>query len=56
MLFAFSVDGAKFTAAGKDFQATAGKWVGAKVGLFASAGVGPASGGHADFDFFRFTP
>lgn len=55
-LFAFSVDGAKFTPAGEKFQATAGKWVGAKVGLFASAGGGPAVGGHADFDFFRVTP
>ena len=37
------------------FQARAGTWIGAKVGLY---GVRPAgvAGGHADFDYFRFAP
>ncbi len=53
--FAFSSDGYTFTSFGSEFQATAGKWVGAKVGLFASARSGHATSGHADFDFFRVT-
>lgn len=53
--FAFSHDGVSFTTLGSELQATAGKWVGAKVGLFAAAGIGETVGGHADFDFFRVT-
>lgn len=53
--FAYSADGASFTAFGSELSATAGKWVGAKVGLFASAGSGQAGVGYADFDFFRVT-
>jgi len=58
--FAFSHDGDSFTAFGDEFQATAGKWVGAKVGLFASGAPelpaeASAKAGHADFDFIRFT-
>ena len=34
------------------FVAREGRWIGAKVGLFALG----AAGGHADFDFFRITP
>ena len=32
--FSYSLDGKKFIHAGKSFQARAGKWIGAKVGLF----------------------
>lgn len=39
-------------AARETFIATKGVWIGAKVGIFA---VG-SSGGHADFDHFRFSP
>ena len=49
--FAYSLDGREFTPAGPAFQATAGRWVGAKVGLFAQAGK--ATGGSADFEWFR---
>lgn len=37
------------------FHAKKGKWIGAKVGLFA---LSPVAGkaGHADFDYFRFLP
>jgi beta-xylosidase len=38
----------------QEFQAVAGEWIGAKVGIFA-AGSG-ANSGWADFDFFRFGP
>jgi beta-xylosidase len=66
--FAYSREGESFTVFGDEFQATVGKWVGAKVGLFASGApglptevsakagtpsVGSAKEGHADFDFFR---
>ncbi len=53
--FSFSEDGEKFAAIGPEFQARSSKWVGAKVGVFASA-EGDAAGagaGHADFDWFR---
>ena len=61
--FAYSLDGKSFTPLGGELQSTVGRWVGAKVGLF--AGSAPKSGapsealakeGHADFDFFRITP
>ena len=32
------------------------RWVGAKVGVFASAAPGAPKTGHADFDWFRVTP
>jgi beta-xylosidase len=61
--FAHSCDGNSFTVIGDEFQATAGKWVGAKIGLFASAvfywkssglpAEAAAKAGHADFEFFR---
>jgi beta-xylosidase len=54
--FAYSFDGHAFTAFGSEFQATVAKWVGAKVGLFASAASASATPGHADFDYFRITP
>jgi beta-xylosidase len=53
--FAYSVDGKAFSAFGEEFQATAGKWVGAKVGLFAAALPGRSGSGYADFAFFRLT-
>lgn len=54
--FAFSTDGVSFTDSGHVFTATEGHWVGAKVGLFASAPAGAASRGHADFNWFRVRP
>ena len=53
--FAFSVDGERFEAVGPIFQARSSKWVGAKVGVFAAGGTGPAGAGWADFDWFRIT-
>jgi beta-xylosidase len=50
--FAFSNDGQRFTNIGEPFTATVGRWVGAKVGLFAAG----SPGAYADFDFFRVTP
>ncbi len=54
--FAYGFDGKSFTPFGEEMQATVGRWVGAKAGLFASTAVGAKSSGHADFDFFRVTP
>ncbi|MGH9521970.1 MAG: glycoside hydrolase, partial [Terriglobales bacterium] len=51
--FSFSLDGDKFTPVGEPFQAREGKWIGAKIGLFATRN-GPAHEyGYADFDWFR---
>ena len=48
--FSWRRDGG-FTPIGPSFVAQPGRWIGAKVGLFASAAA--ATGGHADFDWFR---
>lgn len=53
--FAWSTDGAHFAEIGEPFVARQGKWVGAKVGLFAMRGA-TARPAHADFDWFRITP
>jgi beta-xylosidase len=51
--FGFSTDGEIFTPAGDgEFTATVGRWVGAKVGIFAAGSAGTA----ADYDWFRVTP
>jgi beta-xylosidase len=47
--FSFSADGAAFTAVGNEFTATVGRWVGAKVGVFAAGALGAT----ADFASFR---
>lgn len=56
--FAYSVGGKVFVPIGDVFEASVAKWVGAKVGLFATARPAPdtAAPGHADFDFFHLTP
>ncbi len=49
-----SQDGEAFAALGEPFQAQPGRWVGAKVGLFARRGSEPArEAGYADVDWFR---
>ena len=50
--FSWSADGVNFRPIGERFQATESRWVGAKVGLFASAVPGTKSKGHADFETF----
>jgi beta-xylosidase len=54
--FAFSRDGVRFHEVGEPFRAREGRWVGARVGLFAVHPRGAAPGGRADFDFLRFAP
>lgn len=51
--FSFSVDGTDFNSVGEsDFITTAGRWVGAKVGVFASG----TRGAFADFNTFEVGP
>jgi beta-xylosidase len=55
--FAFSSGGRPFSRLGGTFQATSSYWVGAKVGVFASArGDGSDRPGYVDVDWFRVTP
>jgi len=51
--FSYSTDGTVFQPLGKQFQATAGRWVGARVGLFALGVPSAGERGYADYDWFR---
>ena len=51
--FSFSINGKTYVPVGQQFKARQGKWIGAKVGIFA-VGKGTASEmGYADYDWFR---
>jgi beta-xylosidase len=52
-LFGYSVDGNHFVPLGNEFTAKPGRWIGAKVGLFAVSEIYAEAGGYADFDWFR---
>jgi beta-xylosidase/lysophospholipase L1-like esterase len=54
--FAASFDGRNFTTFEPTFAARPGRWVGAKVGLFAAAPAGHAARTPADFDWLRVVP
>lgn len=54
--FSYSSDGKKFTPAGGIFTATPGKWIGAKIGLFATRETQINDSGWADYDWFRVEP
>lgn len=54
--FSYSFDGKRFELLGDVFKAQPGMWIGAKVGLFSVAPPGATTPGHADFDWFRFSP
>ena len=51
--FGFSADGKNFESVGEPFTARKGKWIGAKVGLFAVRTGSTRETGYADFDWFR---
>jgi beta-xylosidase len=53
--FSISTDGQEFTPAGEIFTAVPGKWIGAKVGLFALGSIRTNDTGWADYDWFRIT-
>nr|WP_026235852.1 glycoside hydrolase 43 family protein [Echinicola pacifica] len=52
--FSYSEDGKKFTSIEETFTAVPGKWIGAKVGLFATRDTKINDSGYADVDWFRF--
>jgi hypothetical protein len=54
-VFSFSEKN-EFMAARGIFQATAGHWIGAKVGIYALKRSSGGSPGHVDFKYFRFLP
>ncbi|HEX2094043.1 MAG TPA: glycoside hydrolase 43 family protein [Longimicrobiaceae bacterium] len=54
--FWYSLDGRRFQPVGPPFPARPGRWIGARVGLFALRPAGSPAGGHADFEFFRIGP
>ncbi|HOK96094.1 MAG TPA: glycoside hydrolase 43 family protein [Anaerohalosphaeraceae bacterium] len=51
--FRYSLDGQQYREIGDVFTAKAGRWVGAKVGLFCLSDPSARAGGYADFDWFR---
>jgi beta-xylosidase len=51
--FSYSEDGIHFINAGDKFQATAGQWIGAKVGIFAVRDTQTNDAGIAEYDWFR---
>ena len=51
--FAFSIDGSTFTDLGQPLAAAPGRWIGAKVGLFALGSIPTTEFGYADIDWFR---
>ena len=51
--FSYGTDGRNFTPVGEPFKARQGRWIGAKVGLFATGTGKSREYGYADFDWFR---
>jgi beta-xylosidase len=51
--FSYSLDGTRFINAGAVFKAESGKWIGAKLGLYATRTTTTNDSGYADFDWFR---
>ncbi|WP_299819700.1 glycoside hydrolase 43 family protein [uncultured Pontibacter sp.] len=54
--FSYSEDGTAFKSINYTFTAQPGRWIGAKVGLFATRQDKINDSGFADFDWFRVTP
>lgn len=52
--FSYSADGKTFATLGEPFKARQGRWIGAKLGLFALRTGPTREYGYADFDWFRF--
>jgi beta-xylosidase len=51
--FGYRADGGDFTDLGEPFTARPGRWIGAKVGLFAVRSGAAGESGYADVDWFR---
>ncbi len=54
--FAYSFDNQTFTPIGEPFKASGDRWIGAKVGVIATASSSATGTGYADFDWFRVAP
>ncbi len=54
--FGVSFDGRDFTTFDETFAARPGRWVGAKVGVFATSAAGQPTQASADFAWFRVAP
>lgn len=52
--FSYSIDGETFKEIGEVFYPVPGKWVGAKIGIFATNLKTENSKGYADFDWIKF--
>ncbi|WP_231460583.1 glycoside hydrolase 43 family protein [Pedobacter sp. Leaf132] len=51
--FSYSEDGKNYIEIDKEFQAVAGQWIGAKVGIFATRNTQTNDSGFAEYDWFR---
>lgn len=51
--FSYSLNGKRFKEFGDEFQPRAGRWIGAKVGMFASSPVRTNDCGYVNVDWFR---
>lgn len=51
--FSYSEDGTNFIEIDNEFQATAGQWIGAKIGLFSTRETQTNDSGNAEYDWFR---
>ena len=51
--FSYSTNGTTFTNIGKPVRFTQGRWIGARVGIFATGKIKKNDVGYADFDWFR---
>ncbi|WP_427874021.1 glycoside hydrolase family 43 protein [Flavobacterium sp. MMS24-S5] len=51
--FYYSIDGKNFKKLGESFKPSAGRWVGAKIGLFATGSKTINDSSYADYDWFR---
>lgn len=51
--FYYSLDGKNFKKLGEPFKPSAGRWVGAKIGLFATGSKAVNDSSYADYDWFR---
>jgi beta-xylosidase len=51
--FSYSAEGTNFLPIGEPFTARKGKWIGAKLGIFAVGTLMIRETGYADFDWFR---
>ncbi len=53
--FSYSENGKRFKEVGEEFTAVPGRWIGAKVGLYATREEKINDSGFADYDWFRIT-